>query len=119
MTNLLRKFDLMKTATPRVTLLLCLTSAFFGLTGCGSNLTPYEQTALQQAKGARAEDFLIVDCLLPGQIRQLGQSLTYVSRREAIKTSSRDCELRGGEYVALDPANLATALQIWLPLAVQ
>ena len=89
------------------------------LIGCGPGLTPYEQAALQQAKGARAEDFLIVDCLLPGQIRQLGQGLTYVSRRDAVKTSSRDCEIRGGEYVALDRANLATALKIWLPLAEQ
>jgi caspase domain-containing protein/Sel1 repeat-containing protein len=62
---------------------------------------------------------LIVDCLLPGQIRQLGQSVTYVTRRQAVKTSQRDCEIRGGEYVALDRSNYATALKVWLPLAEQ
>lgn len=94
-----------------------LTLLWFG--GCGSGLTPYEHAALQQAKGRRAEDFLIVDCLLPGEIRQLGQGLTYVSRRDAVKTSSKECEIRGGEYVALERANFSTALKVWLPLAEQ
>ena len=79
-------------------------------------MTPYEQAALQQAKGARAENFLIVDCLLPGQIRSLGRDMSYMSRREAIKTSANDCERRGGEYVALDRSNYATAPKVWLPL---
>jgi hypothetical protein len=34
-----------------------------------------------------------------------------------VKTSARDCEIRGGEYVAFDRANYATALRVWLPLA--
>ena len=89
------------------------------LTGCTSGMTPYEQSALQIAKSGRADDFLIVDCLLPGQIRQLGQSVTYVTRRQAVKTSERDCQIRGGEYVALDQSNYATALKVWLPLAEQ
>ena len=87
--------------------------------GCATGLTPYEQSALQQARSGNAEDFLIVDCLLPGQIRQLGQSVTYVTRRQAVKTSARDCQIRGGEYVALDRSNYASALKIWLPLAEQ
>src|SRR5438874_12189950 len=85
------------------------------LTACGPGMTAYEQSALQVAKSGRPEDFLIVDCLLPGQIRQLGQSVTYVTRRQAVKTSQRDCEIRGGEYVALDRSNYATALKVWLP----
>lgn len=119
MQNYHRCDDSTKVVPQKVPLLVYLATSLLWFAGCGPGLTPYEQAALQQAKGARAEDFLIVDCLLPGQIRQLGQSLTYVSRRDAIKTSSRDCEIRGGEYVALDRANLATALKIWLPLAEQ
>lgn len=65
----------------------------------------------------QADAFMIVDCLLPGQVRQLGQNVTYVAARKAIKTSARECEIRGGEYVAHDRANLATALKTWLPLA--
>src|SRR5215467_7448006 len=67
----------------------------------------------------RTEDLLIVDCLLPSQIRRLGQQVTYLSARRAVKTSARDCEIRGGEYVAYDRANYATALKVWLPLAEQ
>lgn len=93
--------------------------ATLSLAACGTGMTPYEKSALQQAKSGRADDFLIVDCLLPGQIRQLGRDVTYVTRREAVKTSARDCEIRGGEYVALDRSNYASALKIWLPLAEQ
>lgn len=62
---------------------------------------------------------MVVDCLLPGQIRQLGGQTTYVTARRAVKTAARDCEIRGGEYVAFDRANYATALKVWLPLAEQ
>ena len=73
---------------------------------------------LKQAPG-RSEDFLVVDCLLPGQIRRLGRQATYLTARQAIRTSARDCEIRGGEYVAYDRANYSTALKVWLPLAQQ
>src|SRR3989337_4429847 len=52
-------------------------------------------TQLQQNPG-KAEDFMIVDCLLPGQIRRLGAQATFLTARRAIKTSTRDCEIRGG-----------------------
>jgi len=72
--------------------------------------------AAAQAEG-NADKLLVVDCLLPGQIRRLGGVATYVSARKAIKTSAQDCEIRGGEYTAYDRASYATALKIWLPLA--
>jgi TPR repeat protein len=78
--------------------------------------TPASKTG-QPAK--QADDFLVVDCLLPGQIRQLGTSVTYQSARRAVKTSASDCRIRGGEYVAFDPANYATALRVWMPRAEQ
>jgi uncharacterized caspase-like protein len=65
----------------------------------------------------KASDFFIVDCLLPGQIRKLGQLATYLTARKALKTTANDCEIRGGEYVAYDRANYATSLKIWLPKA--
>jgi TPR repeat protein len=67
--------------------------------------------------GRRGDELLPVDCLLPPQIRQLGTQATYLTARRAIKTTGRDCEIRGGEYVAYDRANYATALKVWLPLA--
>jgi hypothetical protein len=41
----------------------------------------------------------------------------YQSRRRPVKTTARDCAIRGGEYVVHDRANYATALQVWLPQA--
>jgi len=83
---------------------------------CGSAGT---QTTSRPTGPGAVEGFMVVDCQLPGQIRQLGGQVTYVTARRAVKTSARDCEIRGGEYVAFDRANYATALKVWLPLAEQ
>jgi hypothetical protein len=64
-----------------------------------------------------AERLLPVDCLLPGQVRQLGTGVTYMAPRRAVKTTGSDCAIRGGEYVAYDRANYTTALKVWLPNA--
>ena len=61
-----------------------------------------------------AEDLLIVDCLLPGQIRRLGRQATFLSARRPVRTTQADCEIRGGEYVSYDRANYQTALKVWL-----
>ena len=60
------------------------------------------------------EDLLIVDCLLPGQVRKLGRSANYMSARRPIRTTQADCEIRGGEFVSYDRANYQTALKVWL-----
>ncbi len=67
-----------------------------------------------QAAVRNAEDLMIVDCLLPGQIRKLGRQATYLSARRPVRTTQADCEIRGGEYVAYDRANYQTALKVWL-----
>src|SRR6476646_2353798 len=67
----------------------------------------------------QADRLLTVDCLLPGQVRQLGTSMTYLTPRRPIRTSAADCEVRGGEYVAYDRANYATALRVWQATADQ
>jgi len=65
-----------------------------------------------------ADQLLVVDCLLPGQIRRLGTQTTYVSARRPIQTTAQDCEIRGGEYVLYDRATYQSALRIWMPLAL-
>jgi hypothetical protein len=60
----------------------------------------------------------IVDCLLPGQLRKLG-NMAYMSPRRPVKTTAADCRIRGGEYVAYDRADYKTALRVWLPAAEQ
>jgi hypothetical protein len=64
-----------------------------------------------------ADKLLIVDCLLPPQVRKLGSSFAYAAARRPVKTSAVDCEIRGGEYVAYDRADYRTALKVWLPQA--
>jgi hypothetical protein len=61
---------------------------------------------------------LIVDCLLPGQIRSLGRQATFMSARRPIRTSQADCQIRGGEFVSYDRANYQTALKVWLDQAM-
>ena len=63
------------------------------------------------------DELMIVDCMLPGQVRRLGTGVTYLAPRRATKTAASDCAIRGGEYVAHDRSNLATALNVWLPPA--
>jgi hypothetical protein len=67
------------------------------------------------AKGG--DEFTVVDCLLPGQIRRLGMAATYVTARRPIRTTAEDCAIRGGEYVAMDRADYGTALKVWLETA--
>lgn len=64
-----------------------------------------------------ADRYLIVDCLLPGQVRRLGRNAVFQTPRRPVRTSQRDCEIRGGEYIAADRASDGGSLSWWLPLA--
>src|SRR5207342_3955636 len=75
-------------------------------------------TEAPRAAIRNAEDLLIVDCLLPGQIRSLGRMATYMSARRPISTTQADCQIRGGEYVSYDRANYQTALKVWMDQAM-
>ncbi len=93
-----------------------LAAGLVGLAGCASAPAP---SAAQMAAEGRItpQDLMIVNCLLPPQVRQLGESMNYLSPRRPVRTPARDCARRGGEYVAFDRANLASALRVWLPAA--
>ena len=104
---------------PRRAAAIVVTVGMLLFAACLAGRTPSKPAATQVPTAAKVDEFFIVDCLLPGQIRQLGREVTYVTRRQAIKTSAHDCEIRGGEYVAFDRSNYATALKVWLPLAEQ
>ncbi|MEE2729460.1 MAG: caspase family protein [Pseudomonadota bacterium] len=85
------------------------------LGACASNPAP--SASGPDAEVKNADDLLIIDCLLPGQVKKLGTQTTFLTARRPIKTTATDCEIRGGEYVAFDRADYATALKIWLPVA--
>ncbi len=74
--------------------------------GEASNVTPDDVNKL-----------FVVDCLLPPQVRKVGQTINYLAARQPIRTTAANCEIRGGEYVAYDRANYATSLKVWLPKA--
>ncbi len=86
-------------------------------TGCQLQPTTDKSQALVEAGKKDPNKLLVVDCLLPAQIRKLGSKMTYLAQRRPIKTSALDCEIRGGEYVAYDRADYRTALNVWLPRA--
>ena len=70
-----------------------------------------------ETKGmVKRSDLEIVDCLLPGQVRQLGNR-SFLSQRRPIRTTASECSIRGGEYVAYDRADLQSALRVWLQAA--
>jgi hypothetical protein len=62
---------------------------------------------------------MIVDCLLPGAVRKLGASVTYLTPRKVERLAVQECEVRGGEYVLFDRADPQMALKIWQPSAAQ
>ena len=99
-----------------VTRTASLLAVLLASAGCAAPPTK-EPTQVAATPARRPEDLYVIDCLLPAQIRKLGRSMTYLAPRRAIKTSSVDCEIRGGEYVAYDRSDYATALRVWLPLA--
>ncbi len=74
-------------------------------------------SGLQLKDPRGADPFEVVNCLLPGQIRQLGTQVTYVTARQPVRTTAEDCAIRGGEYVALDRADYGTALKVWMSAA--
>ena len=91
------------------------------LSGCASQ--PLEVDARSQADLSMVVDrkdtdkLFIVDCLLPAQVRRMGSAMTFLAPRQALKTSALACEIRGGEYVAYNRADFATALKVWMTQA--
>ncbi len=90
--------------------------AIYFCAGCASD-GGLEQTKLTLKDPRGADPFEVVNCLLPGQIRQLGTQVTYVTARQPVRTTAEDCAIRGGEYVALDRADYSTALKVWMSAA--
>ncbi|MDT0618799.1 caspase family protein [Salinisphaera sp. P385] len=87
------------------------------LAGCAAGLPKTtSDTGEPASESEQIAKMQIVDCLLPGQLRRLGDT-TYMTQRRPIKTTAADCNIRGGEYTAYDRADYKTALKVWLPEA--
>ncbi len=59
---------------------------------------------------------MVVDCLLPGQMRRSG-AMSYMGPRLPVKTTAQLCAMRGGEYTEYDRASLASSLGVWMDKA--
>jgi len=63
---------------------------------------------------ANMEDAIVVDCQLPGRLRRLGGTRTYMTPGRLIRTSAIVCRTRGGEYTLGDLSSGTLSLQRWL-----
>lgn len=93
---------------------LLAATAVVTLMGCES--TPPTDSMTNQQKSLQVADLEVVDCLLPGQVRRLGNT-SYLSARRPTRTTASDCRIRGGEYTAYDRADYRTALNVWMEAA--
>ena len=80
----------------------------------GQSLGKRKKKALE---ARTVEDLRIVDCLLPGQLHQLGRRSPYLTARRPIRTTAVDCEIRGGDYARYDRASYAASLEVWISAA--
>jgi hypothetical protein len=89
--------------------------------GCAGSSGQASLEPLGDAAGLTLADnvdqLILVDCLLPGQIRKLGRTHTFMAPRRAVKATRRDCEIRGGEYVLFDRSDYGAALATLKPKA--
>lgn len=108
------KPDVLRSGLPPFVVSILITLV---LGACATSPSDSSLDAELAAAGGDPDKLLIVDCLLPGQVRRLGTAATYITARRPIKTTASLCEIRGGEYVAYDRASLDTVLGFWLPSA--
>ena len=89
-----------------VLLMASVLAAVGGCTAPVPSVPAAHQAPAASSSAARGstEALLVVDCLLPGQVRKLGQ-MTFLTARRPLKTSAQECEIRGGAYVAYDRAD--------------
>ncbi len=65
--------------------------------GCASADPEAGSKEPRRAAPAATNSQEMVDCLLPGQIRQLDETVTYLTERRLVRTTKADCTGRGGE----------------------
>ncbi len=98
---------------------LLITVSVVLIIACAQTESVHQSIQPTNQSSLTAEQIRIVDCLLPGKVKQLGTRRVYASRGRPIKTSALDCGIRGGEFTAYDRANINTALSVWLDSASQ
>jgi hypothetical protein len=77
---------------------------------------PYVQKEGVMSGVQPIDSMMVVDCLLPGQMRRSG-AMSYIGPRLPVKTTAQLCAMRGGEYVSYDRATLKSSLAVWMEKA--
>jgi len=87
----------------------------FGLVVVCANGQNRDDTAERiHIAAANMQDAIVIDCQLPGKLRKLGGTRTYLTPGRLIRTSAVVCRTRGGEYTLGDLASGTLSLQRWL-----
>ena len=87
----------------------------FGLVmACTSAQVSDETAERTRIAAANMEDAIVVDCQLPGKLRKLGGTRTYLTPGRLVRTPAIICRTRGGEYTLGDLASGTLSLQRWL-----
>ena len=87
----------------------------FGLVmACASVQVSDETAERTRIAAANMEDAIVVDCQLPGKLRKLGGTRTYLTPGRLVRTPAIICRTRGGEYTLGDLASGTLSLQRWL-----
>ena len=68
---------------------------------------------------ATMEDAVVVDCQLPGSLRKLGGTRTYLTPGKLMRLPAVDCRSVGGDYKVADLSSGTLSLARWMPLAEQ
>jgi len=97
-----------------------LVATGFGLVvACASAQVSDETAERTRIAAANMEDALVVDCQLPGKLRKLGGTRTYLTPGRLVRTPAIVCRTRGGEYTLGDLASGTLSLQRWMIPAEQ
>lgn len=103
----------------RVSALALFAGVLLGaLTACAATVPVSDETEKRiYIAASNLEDAVVVDCQLPGKLRKLGGTKTYLTPGRLIRTSAINCQTRGGAFTLGDLASGTLSLQRWLPEA--
>ncbi len=83
---------------------------------CAAQVRDADESTAEMEGFDAVEDYYVVDCLLPGEVRRMGRSM-HLSPRIPARLTALECRIRGGEYVAYHGADYRSALNVWLSRA--
>ncbi len=62
------------------------------------------------------DDYYMVDCVLPGQVRRFGQ-MTQITKPRPARLEAFLCRARGGQYIEYDRSTFESSVRVWKEVA--